>query len=99
MRRRELLLNVSVLCPLAAAGATGPSPGIVQGLNLGTSATRRVLKRTLVHRLISGRHTAVGKIAIGPPGWREKGSSASLLVRYVSHRIRFSLALGVLSPK
>jgi hypothetical protein len=30
-----------------------------------------------VHRLISGRHTAVGKSAIGPPGWLEKGSSAS----------------------
>ncbi|HSZ78005.1 MAG TPA: hypothetical protein VK775_11425, partial [Chthoniobacterales bacterium] len=34
----------------------------------------------------------IGKSAIGPPGWLEKGSSASLLVRYVSQRIRSSLA-------
>jgi hypothetical protein len=71
----------------------------------------------LVHRLISGRHTAVGDLAdfqgasdehtlirreeratrkigqsaIGPPGWLEKGPSASLLVRCVSQRIRSSL--------
>jgi hypothetical protein len=40
-----------------------------------------------VHRLISGRHTAIGL-----PGWLEKGSSASLLVRYVSQRIRLTRA-------
>jgi hypothetical protein len=34
----------------------------------------------------------IGKSAIGPSGWLEKGSSASLLVRYVSQRIRSSLA-------
>jgi hypothetical protein len=43
-----------------------------------------------LHRLISGRHTAVGS-----PGWLEKGSSASLLVRYVSQRIRSSLAPSI----
>jgi hypothetical protein len=40
-----------------------------------------------VHRLISGRHTAVGD-----SGWLEKGPSASLLPRHVSQRIRSSLA-------
>ena len=33
----------------------------------------------------------IGQSAIGPPGWLEKGPSASLLVRYVSLRIRASL--------
>src|ERR1700738_2648130 len=28
----------------------------------------------------------IGQSAIGPPGWLEKGSSASLLVRYVPHQ-------------
>jgi hypothetical protein len=78
-----------------------------------------------VHRLISGRHTAVGhladfegasdehtlirtrgasnaenrpKIAIGPPGWLKKGSSASLLVRCGSQRIRSSLAPSIQTP-
>jgi hypothetical protein len=37
----------------------------------------------------------IGKSAIGPPGWLEKGSSASLLVRYVLHRIRSSLVPSI----
>ena len=35
------------------------------------------------------------KNVIGPPGWLEKGLSASLLVRYVSQRIRSSLAPSI----
>src|SRR5580692_9924732 len=37
----------------------------------------------------------IGQSAIGPPGWLEKGPSASLLVRHVSQRIRSSLAPGI----
>ena len=37
----------------------------------------------------------IGQIAVGPPGWLEKGLSASLLVRYVSQRIRSSLAPSI----
>ena len=37
----------------------------------------------------------IGQSAIGPPGWLEKGLSASLLVRYVSQRIRSSLAPSI----
>src|SRR5580693_3310464 len=37
----------------------------------------------------------IGQSAIGPPGWLEKGSSASLLVRYGSQRIRSSLAPSI----
>jgi hypothetical protein len=37
----------------------------------------------------------IGKSAIGPPGWLEKGLSASLLVRYASQRIRSSLAPSI----
>ena len=37
----------------------------------------------------------IGKSAIGPPGWLEKGLSASLLVRYVSQWIRSSLAPSI----
>jgi hypothetical protein len=37
----------------------------------------------------------IGQSAIGPPGWLEKGPSASLLVRQVSQRIRSSLAPSI----
>jgi hypothetical protein len=37
----------------------------------------------------------IGQSAIGPPGWLEKGLSASLLVRHVSQRIRSSLAPSI----
>ena len=37
----------------------------------------------------------IGQSAIGPPGWLEKGPSASLLVRHVSQRIRSSLAPSI----
>ncbi len=37
----------------------------------------------------------IGKSAVGPPGWLEKGSSASLLVRYVSQPICSSLAPSI----
>ena len=37
----------------------------------------------------------IGQSAIGPPGWLEKGPSASLLVRQVSQRILSSLAPSI----
>ena len=37
----------------------------------------------------------IGQSAIGPPGWLEKGSSASLLVRYVSQQICSSLTPSI----
>ena len=37
----------------------------------------------------------IGQNAIGPPGWLEKGPSASLLVRDVSQRLRSSLTPSI----
>ncbi len=37
----------------------------------------------------------IGQSAIGPPGWLEKGPSASLLARHGSQRIRSSLAPSI----
>jgi hypothetical protein len=37
----------------------------------------------------------IGQSAIGPPGWLEKGPSASLLARHVSLRIRSSLTPSI----
>src|ERR1700732_1232823 len=57
--------------------------------------SRRERRSYLDPFLRSEQTQKIGQSAIGPPGWLEKGSSASLLVRYVSQRIRSSLAPSI----
>src|SRR5271165_3045295 len=45
------------------------------------------------HEAAAGQE--IGQSAIGPPDWLEKGSSASLLARYVSQPIRSSLSPSI----
>jgi hypothetical protein len=57
--------------------------------------SRRERRSYLDPYVRSEQRQKIGKSATGPPGWLEKGSSASLLVRYGSQRIRSSLAPSI----
>ena len=77
---------------LDVRGLDFSQPIEANGKNLRGSALK--LTTTSILRSVREERATrkIGKRAIGPPGWLEKGSSASLLVRYGSQRMRSSLA-------